>query len=152
MRRKERQGDASLARNLFATSEWATLSLMSPFGPYAVPISPALAPAKDVIYFHSAPMGTKLDYLTSDNRVTLSTVAQLQRKEEHFSITYQSAIAFGRAYFVEDESEKEQALLLIAKKFAPSNFDEAPEYIKKQWDKVRVIRIEIDSFQAKVSR
>lgn len=152
MRRNERQGDETLARELFTSTEWATLSLMSPFGPYAVPISPVLASNEDVIYFHSAPMGTKLDYLASDNRVTLSTVAQLQRKEEHFSITYQSAVAFGRAYIVEDAEEKEQALLLIAKKFAPSNFGQAPAYIKERWDKVSVVRIEIDSFQAKISK
>ena len=72
MRRTDRQRDEQFARNLISRSEWAVLAMNGPDGPYAVPVSHVLE--ADVVYFHGATEGTKLDCIEADGRVSLVCV------------------------------------------------------------------------------
>ncbi len=147
MRRTDRQRDEQFARNLISRSEWAVLAMNGPDGPYAVPVSHVLE--ADVVYFHGATEGTKLDCIEADGRVSLVCVGRTDLDGEHFSTDYESAIANGTASIVSDDHEKRHALMLIAQKFAAGNLRQAPAYIDSYWNRTTVVRVDVDTFTAK---
>lgn len=148
MRRDDRQQDEQFARTLFEQCEYAVLSMVGPNRePYAIPVSPVLE--GDYLYFHSANEGTKLDYIAQNPQVSLVCVGKTQLLPKSFSTNYESAIAFGAASRVTDSNEIRHALMLISKKYAPSNIDAAPAYIESAIHEVAVIRIHLENLTAK---
>ncbi len=81
----------------------------------------------DKIFFHSAPQGSKLDYMRNDDRVCFEMSEMLDIVPNpdpcRFSTRYRSVQVFGRAEIVEDEGQKASALRLLVEKFAPGTGD-----------------------------
>ncbi|MDR1395536.1 MAG: pyridoxamine 5'-phosphate oxidase family protein [Deltaproteobacteria bacterium] len=96
------------------------LGTLGPDGPYTVPLNFVYWNGK--IYFHSRRTGQKLRHLASDDRVCF-TVWEVQGSFRGpaactCSTFYQSVIIQGRAVLA-DPDLAEQALLALARKYAP---------------------------------
>src|SRR4030042_3630275 len=81
MQRKIRRGDQAVseskAREILLKGEYGILSTTSQDGqPYGVPLSYCCS--EDVIYFHSAPEGHKLDNLGTNNKVSFCVVGKTE--------------------------------------------------------------------------
>ena len=148
MRRKDREVSSDLAYQWLCECEYATMRLVSPGNtPYAVPVSPAVV-GKDV-YIHCALEGTKLDILRQNPQVVLSCVGQTQLQPEEYTTAFASAVAFGRAQIVTDETEKIEALRAICLKYAPSHMDKFDEAIKRSLHRTGIIKITLERLYGK---
>ncbi|AEV30684.1 putative flavin-nucleotide-binding protein [Sphaerochaeta pleomorpha str. Grapes] len=149
MRRSDRVMEQENTLEVIINCQWAVLSMVNskeeyPLGlgsPYAIPVSPVFL--NGFIYFHCALRGHKIDNLKKDNRVCLSCVGQAENDEKAFSVAFTSSLVYARAFEVEDQMEKEKALLAICEKFAPSQKERMQSCIVDQMDHTAIWRLEL---------
>ena len=147
MRRNDRATTTEKAWEILENAEYMTLSMMGAEGvPYGVTLS--FARVENALYFHCANEGYKLDSLRKNPAVCVNAVRQQRTKAEEFTVAFESAVAFGTACEVTEQSEKEQGLLAICKKYAPEN-PGAAAYIA-QYPQVSVWRIAVADLSGKI--
>jgi nitroimidazol reductase NimA-like FMN-containing flavoprotein (pyridoxamine 5'-phosphate oxidase superfamily) len=151
MIRKMRRGDQAIseneAREILLKGEYGILSTVSIDGqPYGVPLSYSYI--GDVIYFHSAIEGHKLDNLSANNRVSFCVVGKTKVLPAKFATKYESAIVFGETFEVIDD-EKNKGLLELVKKYSPGFIEKGLRYIESTGAKTRVYKIVIESITGK---
>jgi len=125
MRRKSRGLSAEAALALLESCEYGTLSTVGGDGwPYGVPVSHVVIGGK--IYFHCAHEGQKTDNMLREPRVCFSVVGDIRAVyDDGFTTYYESAMVFGKAAVVSDESLKRRALLALCAKYLPDNIDKS---------------------------
>lgn len=116
--------------------------------PYAVPLSYVYCDGS--IYFHSASEGHKIDSIKRNGKASFCVVAEDNIVSEKFTTYFKSVIAFGRVELIEDEKEKINALMLLAKKYSP---EESRESTKKEIDgslkRVKILKLNIEHLSGK---
>lgn len=145
MRKKSREMDAAFALQVFDEAPYATLSMTRADGtPYAVPVSHARTDER-TFYFHCALAGEKLDCIRRQPHVCLSAVSRCEPtvgpKDGSFTLQYASAIAFGDACVVEDETEKVAALKAISMRYLPQHMQAFETAIARSLQRTAVVRI-----------
>jgi hypothetical protein len=147
IRRTDRVLSESEAKGILEKGEFGILSTASLDGqPYGVPISYSYT--ANVIFFHSAIDGHKLENLRKNNRVSFCVVGRTEVLPDQFSTKYESAIVFGKAFELTDD-EKHKGLLEIVKKYSPGFIKEGLQYIENAANKARVYKIVIESITGK---
>lgn len=147
IRRTDRVLSESEAKAILEKGEFGILSTASLDGqPYGVPISYSYT--GNVIFFHSAIDGHKLENLRKNNRVSFCVVGRTEVLPDQFSTKYESAIVFGKAFELTDD-EKHKGLLEIVKKYSPGFIKEGLQYIENAANKARVYKIVIESITGK---
>jgi hypothetical protein len=147
IRRTDRVLSESEAKGILEKGEFSILSTASLDGqPYGVPISYSYT--RNVIFFHSAIDGHKLENLRKNNRVSFCVVGRTEVLPDQFSTKYESAIVFGKAFELTDD-EKHKGLLEIVKKYSPGFIKEGLQYIENAANKARVYKIVIESITGK---
>ena len=117
MRRKDRELETSEALELLTEVEYGILSTIGEDGyPYGVPVSYVYF--NNIIAFHCATKGHKLENLEHDSKVSFTVVGDTRPLPEKFSTNYESVIAFGKAEEAL-EDEKKEILLEIIKSILP---------------------------------
>lgn len=150
MRRDDRALPASDAQEILLKGEYGILSTVSADGqPYGIPVSYAYT--GDVIYFHCAPEGHKLDNLSSNDRVSFCVVGKTQVLPDKFATNYESVIVFGKAFEAIDD-EKHAGLVELLKKYSPDFMEKGERYIKGDGPKARVYKIVIESLTGKARK
>ena len=148
MRRKDRETSRETALSIAQKADYGILSLCMPDGtPYGVPISPVYLPP--FFYFHCAQEGEMLQALKYQPQVCLSFVSKAFPIQERLTMGYASCLVFGTAAVVQDEQEKESALLAICRRYAP----DVPALYEKELHtslkKTAIIRIEAQRISGK---
>ncbi len=151
MERKPRRDDRAIpnseAQKILQAGEYGILSTVSVDGqPYGVPVSYAYV--GDIIYFHCAPEGHKLENLSSNNKVSFCVVGKTEVLPAKFGTKYESVIVFGKAFEVTDD-EKHAGLVELLKKYSPGFIDKGLRYIDRDSHKARVYKIVIESLTGK---
>jgi nitroimidazol reductase NimA-like FMN-containing flavoprotein (pyridoxamine 5'-phosphate oxidase superfamily) len=151
MQRKIRRSDQAIpeseTREILRTGEYGILSTASIDGqPYGVPLSYSYV--DDVIYFHSAVEGHKLDNLSANNKVSFCVVGKTEVLPAKFGTRYESAIVFGETFEVTD-NEKHKGLLELVKKYSPGFIEKGLRYIESTGDKAKVYKIVVDYISGK---
>lgn len=103
----------------------------------------------NVIYFHCAPEGYKLDNINSNNKVSFCVIGETKVLPDKFSTKYESTIIYGRASNIIEEEEKKTALLAIIDKYSPEFKNEGLAYIDRAISKTNLVKIIIDHATAK---
>lgn len=137
------------ALEVMRKAPYITVSFTRPDGSaYGVPLSLASA-SDDIWYFHCAPQGDKLDAIATHPQVCLSAVTKCQPtigpKDGSFTLQYRSAIAFGKASLVTDDTEKVQALRLICSRFLPQHMAAFDGAIARSIHRTAVVKITLDA-------
>ncbi|MGI6028549.1 MAG: pyridoxamine 5'-phosphate oxidase family protein [Candidatus Heteroscillospira sp.] len=147
MIRKDRERDASFALEVLRQAPYATLSLVTDGDePYGIPVSPVVT--DNGIYFHCALEGKKLDCIRAHPTVSLSAVSRLRTIGEEYTLSYDSAVASGRAEIVEDTEEKRAALYAICLRYTPEYMDRF-ESAARAVNKTCIVRIIPDKLTGK---
>jgi nitroimidazol reductase NimA-like FMN-containing flavoprotein (pyridoxamine 5'-phosphate oxidase superfamily) len=148
MRRKDREQSKDFALAVVDKCAYAVMATVNPDGtPYCVPISPARE--GDVLYFHCAHEGHKIDNLRQKNKVCVSCVGDQEAIPGKFSLKYQSAVIFGEASEVLGREEKIRGLALISSRYVPDNMAAFDNYVEKQLEATAVWKICIDEISGK---
>ena len=151
MRRIDRALSETEAREIMVRADHGFLATVGADGwPYAVPVNHVLA--GDLLYFHCALSGHKLENLASEERVAYSAIASSEISAKEVTTRYESAIIFGRASVVADPVEKRQALELLGLRFCAGFEAEVQEEIRKDGPKTEVVRIRIERITGKANR
>ena len=145
MRKASRQKDAAWALEVFDKAPYVTVSMTRHDGtPYGLPLSLVRRDEK-TFYFHCAAEGEKIDCIRKNPIVSLSAVSKCTPKYEeeknNFTEYFHSAIAIGKAEFVEDRDEKILALRLLCERFLPKYMDHFDEAIARSLDRTTIVRI-----------
>jgi nitroimidazol reductase NimA-like FMN-containing flavoprotein (pyridoxamine 5'-phosphate oxidase superfamily) len=106
----------------------------------------------DVLYFHCAAEGHKLENIAREERVSFCAVAGATVLPAKLSTLYESAVAFGRAALVTDPAEKLRALELLAVRFCGTMTPEAERTIAITASQTAVVRIRLERITGKAHR
>ena len=170
MRRKDRAMSKEFGLNVIDNSSFGVISVVDNEGnPYSLPLS--IVRDGDILYFHSAKGGTKVEVLADNKCVNIVFVGEVNvpdnfskdeledmAKDESkgiqfiskvFTTQFESAIVKGRVKLIEDRDEKIKAMKLICVKYTPSKMDYFDIAIKAGLDKTNVYAISIEELTAK---
>ncbi len=129
MRRKDRERETEFALSVVDTCSFAVLSLVRQDGtPYSVPLH--VVRLGDVIYFHCAQEGEKIDCMRRHPQVCLSCVGAVHFPPGEFTTSYESATVFGTAFEICQAEEKRKILWALCLRYTPdnmANFDREAE-------------------------
>ncbi len=154
-RRDKEVQDLAAVKDVLARGEVARIAMVTPEGPYVVPVSSAVLPEGDGeplrLVVHGAREGRKIAALRRDPRVCVEVtvdVATLSAVRAcDVTVRYRSVIAFGRVAFLEDRAARARALAAIAERYNPGS----PPIDEGEARKVAILEIRIESATCKVS-
>jgi hypothetical protein len=154
MQRSIRRADRALtneqAIEILQAGEYGILSTVSQDGqPYGVPVN--FCYSNNVLFFHCAVEGYKLDNLESNPRVSFCVVGKTEVLPGKFATRYESAIVFGKAGELTGDGKK-LGLIKLLKKYSPDFMEKGERYIDSDIEKTRVFKIEIESLSGKARR
>ena len=115
--------------------------------PYGVPLNYTYS--DNCICFHCANEGHKIENIDFNNKVSFCVVTKSDVLSNEFDTDYESAIAFGKATVITDDSEKENILLSVLNKYSADYLKAGSNYMKKHWDDTKVIKIKIEHLSGK---
>ncbi|MFG6355298.1 MAG: pyridoxamine 5'-phosphate oxidase family protein [Acetatifactor sp.] len=119
--------------------------------PYAVPISYVYSDNK--IFFHSAVDGHKIDAVKRSDKASFCVVDQDCVVPEEYTTYYKSVIAFGRIRILTEDSEKNAAIELLAKKYHPSDTPQGRgAAIAQAWSRMNLLELHIEHITGKAAR
>ncbi|WP_290770894.1 pyridoxamine 5'-phosphate oxidase family protein [Anaerofustis sp.] len=148
MRRKDREMNIEFSLEVIDNASFATISMIDNNGlAYGIPVS--VVRENNNLYFHCAFEGKKIESIRNNNKVCLSFVNKAKPIPKDYSLEFESAVVFGRAYEVKDKDEKIHALNLICKKYASSNMGMFESAIERSLFRTNVIKIEMDNISGK---
>ena len=147
MRKKEREISEERARKILEQGDYGVLSVTGAEGyAYGVPLNYALV--GDVLYFHCAKEGYKLDSIAENPQVSFCVVSKAQNLPEQFSMSYESAIGFGTIDTVEGE-EKEAALFHLIEKYSSDYLEKGRNYVEKSGQRTAVLKLTLEHISGK---
>lgn len=151
MRRKDKEiTEKKVIDDILSKAEICRLGLSNKDMPYVIALN--FVYKENVIYFHSAKEGKKIDYIRQNNNVCfeVDTDIELIKSDQACknSMKYKSIIGFGKAFIIDSVSEKKKALDLLMEKYIKI----APhEYPENMLNNVCIIKIAIESMTGKQS-
>jgi len=150
VRRKELETtDRTEIEAIIAEAEVCRLAMCDGNQLYMVPLS--FGYSDNVLYFHSATEGRKLQVLSKNPRVCFEMDVDVDVKRGdsacEFGMNYRSVIGFGTARIIDDTVQKTAALDLIMKHYKGS----PEEYPEALLNVMKVIEVEIESMTGKKS-
>ena len=150
MRRKKQEiTDPEALNEIFRQAIVCRLAMMDGNVPYVVPLN--FGYQNNLLYFHSAGEGKKLDLLRASPEVCFeveSGVEIVKGKDAcSWGVTYCSIIGYGNAEIVTDIDEKRRGLDVIMGHYSDGKF----EYSEKNLKRTIVIKVKITSMTGKRS-
>jgi len=150
LRRKDRELNIADAKKLLEKCEYGFLATADNSGQaYVAPLHYAYK--NNNIYFHCALDGHKLDNIKENNKVSFCVVGSTKVLPDKFATEYESVVVFGMASEVSG-NEKYEALLSLLEKYSPGFIKKGKDYIAKDGEKTKVIKIDINFITGKAKR
>lgn len=148
MRRKDREVSPERAWEIVDSCPFATMSILDEEGkPYGVPVS--IARDGEILYFHAALEGRKIDCLKKNPYVSVSCVAKAENAQDDFTVYYASAILEGRAEEISEKEQKLHGLELLCRKYMPHLMGGFQKYAEKYLPYTGVWKISVLSISGK---
>jgi nitroimidazol reductase NimA-like FMN-containing flavoprotein (pyridoxamine 5'-phosphate oxidase superfamily) len=117
--------------------------------PYIVPLS--FGYKDNALYFHGAKEGKKIDILKKNPWVCfeIDLHAEPVKAEDacFWGMKFKSVIGFGKAFFIEEDTEKEKALTVIMSQYSDAAYIFDENFIRA----TAVVKVEIESMTGKRS-
>jgi nitroimidazol reductase NimA-like FMN-containing flavoprotein (pyridoxamine 5'-phosphate oxidase superfamily) len=148
IRLKENALDDKETIEIIKKGSFGVLSTIGEDGfPYGVPLNYTYF--DNCICFHCAQKGHKIENIDVNNKVSFCVVTKSDVLANEFDTDYESAIAFGKATVVADDSEKKDILLSVLNKYSSEYIKAGNNYMKKYWDETKVVKIKIEYLSGK---
>jgi nitroimidazol reductase NimA-like FMN-containing flavoprotein (pyridoxamine 5'-phosphate oxidase superfamily) len=151
MRRKDKEiTDKNEIESIIEKATLCRIGLSENEIPYVIPVNFGYKDNK--IYFHSAPMGKKIEILKKNNNVCfeIDIDHELVMSDNicNSSMKYRSIIGYGKAFFIDDLNEKRDALNIIMNHYTSND---SHDYNERLLKKLAIIRIKIHTMTGKKS-
>lgn len=150
MRREDRKIEGIEGIEILNNGEYGILSMCTPGNEgYGIPLNYAFS--NNVIYFHCALEGSKIEFLKNNNKVSFCVVGKTKLLPSSFGTLYESAVVSGFTSEVSD-MEKTEALKLIIDKYSGEFKTEGLNYMAKLFNRVKIIKLNISSVTGKARK
>ena len=153
LRRKEKAiTNTDEMKKILQQTKYVTIAMSDNNEPYLVTLSHGYDPMDNIIYFHCASDGKKIDILEKNNIVwgqALIDKGYVQGKCDHL---YKTVMFHGHVSFIIDENEKRHALERMIRQL-----DQNPDMVmkeqitKRSLKRVTIGKIEIDYMSGKTA-
>lgn len=151
MRRQDRKIEYKEAYQILKDGEYGILSMVTTDNSaYGIPFSYVII--DDSVYFHCALEGSKLDFIRKNNKVSFCVVGKTEVLPSKFSTKYESAIALGEIYEVNDQNEKKKSLIELVVKYSPAHMESGEKYIDAALHQVNILRLDIKELTGKARK
>mgnify|MGYP001068682697 CR=1 FL=1 len=145
MRLKKREcNEDAFFDEVFTAADDLALAMNAGDFPYVIPVNHALH--EGVLYIHCANEGLKLDLIRRDPRVGFAAATDVRIIRERSTTAYRSVCGSGTAVIVEDEAEKQTALVAIRDQYQAICDLPAPA---SRLPQIGIVRIVIESLTGK---
>jgi nitroimidazol reductase NimA-like FMN-containing flavoprotein (pyridoxamine 5'-phosphate oxidase superfamily) len=150
MRRKDKEiTDLKGIEAIINKAKVCRLALTLDDTPYIVPV--CFGYSAERIYFHSAKEGEKVDIIKKNHRVCFEFDIDHELVESekacNWGIKFRSVIGFGKASFVDNIEEKQEALGIIMQNYTDKKF----LFPEEKLNRTLVVRIDIEQITGKKS-
>lgn len=151
MRRKEKAISREETMEVLNSAEYGVLSTISGDNtPYGTPMN--FVYVDGAIYFHCALEGHRIENIKGNSSACLNVVDSVVLMPDKFNTQYRSVTVFGSVQIVENKEEKKKGIAAIAQKLSPDYSKEGMAYIESAFDKMHVLRMDIDKMTGKATR
>ncbi len=169
MKRKDREMDRDFGYEIIDKAPYGILSINDNEVPYSLPLS--LVRDGDVLYFHGAKSGKKIEIINKNKVVRIVFVGEVKvpdmysdeeldeiKKDEReindvigkvFTTEYESTIVDGEINEVTEQKEKIEALRLICQKYTPDKMKYFKHSINSSFNVTSVYKISINNISSK---
>ena len=149
MRRKQFEiTDPAIIEEILSGSEVCRIAMIDNGRPYIVPMNYGYR--ENAIFFHSSPLGKKIEILKADNRVCfeIEFSSQIIRGEKpcDWGTKYRSVIGYGTIEFITDLSGKREGLDIIMSHYGKTGNN---EYSEKEVENVLILKLHIEEITGK---
>lgn len=170
MRRKDREMSREFGIEIIDKSQYGLVSMIDNDNlPYGIPLS--IVRVEDLLYFHSAKEGKKVNIFEKNPEVSIAFVGQpivpdIYSDEELdeivkdqskimllasnvFTTYFESAIVTGKVRLVEDEEERIKGMRSICEKYTPTKMKYFEAAMESGSSRTNVYSVEIKNISAK---
>ena len=149
MRRRQFEiKDPAIIEEILSGSEVCRIAMIDNGRPYIVPLNYGYR--KNAIYFHSSPLGRKIEILKANNRVCfeIELSCQIIKKEKpcDWGAEYRSVIGYGTIEFITDFNGKKEGLDIIMSHYGKTGNN---EYSEKEVENVLIFKLHIEEITGK---
>lgn len=149
MRRVDKQIDQKACIQILKNSPRGVIALSDLDGyPLALPLNYYYNQETNTIYFHGSKVGTKMDILKGNNKVSFCVLDKEQYEPGQWAPYVSSVIVFGTIHKIEDRQESLRLVREIAEKYY-SNEEELQEEIDKAGQVVQILELNIEHMSGK---
>ena len=117
--------------------------------PYGVPINHYYDEEADMLYFHGADFGHRVDAVKRDPKVSYCVFGQEYQKEGDWAKYVKSVIIFGKAVLITDPDEVVRISRLLCDKF-PCTEEYVEHEISKDAHRTLVVGVDIEDMNGKL--
>ena len=145
--------EPAILKKILKSTNYVTLAMSMNDQPYLASLSHVYDEKNNCIYFHCAPEGKKLEYLSMNNRVWGQALLEYGYfgEEEECDHLYASVHFSGRVTFLEDTEEKLQAMTLMMNNVRKKTESTSKAFEENRLDKTEVGRIDMEYLSGKKS-
>lgn len=150
--RKKQQLDKAECVELLKTEMRGVLSLIGDGGyPYGLPIDHWYHEEDGCLYFHSGPVGHKVDAIRNCDKASFCVYDQGFRKDGDWALNIKSVIVFGRIEIVEDHEKAIELTRALSFKYT-SDAAYIQEEIDKYGHEVLVFKLVPEHMTGKITK
>lgn len=150
MRRFKQQIGDEECKRILVKEKRGVLSVLGDDGyPYGMPLNHYYDEKENVIYFHGAKEGHKIDAIKKCDKVSYCVYENGTKKEDHWSLNVRSVICFGKMSIIEDLDKCIEISKNIWWKFG-SDEKELEEEINNSSSRVMCLKFEIEHMTGKM--
>lgn len=148
MRRFRQALPADISKQILSECSSGVLSLNDSDGqPYGVPLNYVYDATSEIIYFHSAKAGHKIESIGEGCICSFCVIGMDKIVPDEFTSYFRSVIVNGYIYPVTNDGERQMALRLLCDKYSPG-IDSSNE-INKCINHVCILRLDIKAISGK---
>ena len=128
MRRFKQQLSHEECARVLREQPRGVLSMLGDDGyPYGIPLDHWYSERDNILCFHCAKAGHKLDAIAACDKVSYCVIDEGFRREGEWALNINSVVAFGRMRVVEDEDRKREICANLVRKFTDDE-----EYLNRE--------------------
>ncbi len=134
--------------------KFITFALSKDDEPYVLTLSYGLDEENRRMFFHTALKGLKLEILKTNSKAVGTVIEDLGYVHGECSHKYSSVVLFGNLYEMEDLSEKKHGMMKMFQHLEaePDSLRERFLGANAAYEKIKVLRFDIDSMRGKTSK
>ncbi|MDA3837431.1 MAG: pyridoxamine 5'-phosphate oxidase family protein [Candidatus Delongbacteria bacterium] len=143
--KKKEVTDKKVIEKILKKAIWCQLAMTDGDQPYIIPLNYGYH--DNALYIHCAKKGKKLDIIRKNPKVAFNVTLDDEYLEGLLTMKFQSVNGFGKAYIIEDEEGKREALNCLTGHFGA----EPVHHSAKSLNTIVMIKVVIEETTCKVS-